>query len=168
MKPITVVTSYSQEPFLEKTLLSLTKSSLVEHILIISQEPIHLKIPRCRFLVSGPPTSIETLSLILNEVQTKYLLLIPGTQQILIEPKKMERILEVTESKKAGLVYSDFFDENKHGKTRHPLIDYKTGSVRDDFDFGAMMLFSVPAIRKALKNMALYPMFNLLASMIFA
>jgi glycosyltransferase involved in cell wall biosynthesis len=69
----------------------------------------------------------------------------------------MERILEVTESKKAGLVYSDFFDENKHGKTRHPLIDYKTGSVRDDFDFGAMMLFSVPAIRKALKKYGFIP-----------
>jgi glycosyltransferase involved in cell wall biosynthesis len=157
MKPITVVTSYSQEPFLQKTLLSLTESSLVEHVSIVSQEPVHLKIPKCYFLTSRPLTSYETLSLILNEVQTKYLLLIPEAQQILIEPKKMERILEVAESEKAGLIYSDFYDESKHGKTLHPLNDYRAGSVRDDFDFGAMMLFSVSAIRKALKKYGYIP-----------
>ena len=32
-------------------------------------------------------------------------------------------------------------------KTLHPLNDYQPGSVRDDFDFGAMILFSVPPSR---------------------
>ena len=38
------------------------------------------------------------------------------------------------------------------GRLIHPLTDYQLGSVRDDFDFGAMILYSVPAIRKALDN----------------
>jgi hypothetical protein len=37
------------------------------------------------------------------------------------------------------------------------LNDYQLGSVRDDFDFGAMMLFSLPAIRKALKTYGAIP-----------
>ena len=80
MKPFTVVTLYSQGLFFEKTLLFLTKSDLVERVVILSQEPVHLKIPRCRVLVSGPLSSYKTLSLILAGIRTKYLLLLPGIQ----------------------------------------------------------------------------------------
>jgi hypothetical protein len=157
MKPFTVVTPHSPGPFFEKTLLPLTKSDLVERVVIVSQEPVHLKIPRCRVLVAGPLPSQETLSLILAGIQTKYLLFLTGSQQISIDPEAMERIVEKAESTKAGLVYSDFYDESEHGKTLHPLNDYQLGSIRDDFDFGAMILFSVPAVRKGLKKYGVIP-----------
>jgi hypothetical protein len=157
MKPLTVVTLHNPGPFFEKTLLPLTKSDLVERVVIVSQEPVHLKIPGCRVLIAGPFLSHETLSLTLARIRTKYLLLLPGSQQISIDPEAMERIVEKAESTKAGLVYSDFYDESEHGKTLHPLNDYQLGSVRDDFDFGAMILFSVPAVRKALKKYGVIP-----------
>jgi Glycosyl transferase family 2 len=152
MKPLTIATPYSPEPSFEKSLLSLTKSDLVERIVIIGQEPVQLKIPKCRVFVTGPFSSQETLSLILGEVRTKYLLLLPGFQQISIEPGALEKFLKKAVSTKAGLVYSDYYDEGRHGKTHHPLCDYQLGSVRDDFDFGAMLLFSVVAIREALRK----------------
>jgi hypothetical protein len=152
MKPLTIVAPHSPEPSFEKTLLSLTKSDLVERIVIISQEPVHLKIPKCRVLTAGPLPSQETLSLILGEVRTKYLLLLPGSQQISIEPEALEKLVGKAASTKAGLVYSDYYDESKNERAFHPLCDYLPGSVRDDFDFGAMLLFSVVAIRKALRK----------------
>jgi len=152
MKPLTIVAPHSQEPSFEKTLLSLTKSDLVEQILIISPEPVHLKIPKCRVLAAGPLPSQETLSLIVGEVRTKYLLLLPGFQQISIESEVLGRFLEKAVSTEAGLAYSDYYDESKRGKTFHPLCDYQPGSVRDDFDFGAMLLFSVVAVREALRK----------------
>jgi len=157
MKPLTVVIPYSPKPFFEKTLLSLTKSALIERVVIASLEPVHFRMDRCHVLVTGPLSPPETLSLILSGIRTKYLLLLPEAQQISIEPKGLERILEKAESTKAGLVYSDFYDENKHSKTLHPLNDYQPGSVRDDFDFGAMILFSVPAVRRALKKYGVIP-----------
>jgi hypothetical protein len=157
MKPFTVVTPHSPGPFFEKTLLPLTKSALVERVVIVSQEPVHFKMDRCRVLVAGPLPSHKTLSLILGGIRTKYFLFLPGSQQISIEPKALERILGVAESTKAGLVYSDFYDGSEQGKTLHPLNDYQPGSLRDDFDFGAMILFSVPAVRKALKKYGAIP-----------
>src|SRR4030043_589344 len=157
MKPLTVVTLHNPGPFFEKPLLPLTKSDLVERVVIVSQEPVHLKIPGCRVLIAGPFLSHETLSLTLSRIRTKYLLLLPGSQQISIDPEAMERIVEKAESTKAGLVYSDFYDESEHGKTLHPLNDYQLGSVRDDFAFGAMMLFSFPAVRKTMKKYCLKP-----------
>jgi hypothetical protein len=152
MKPLTVVISYTPGPFFEKTLLSFTKSDLVERVVTLSQEPVNLKNPKCRVLVGEPLFSQETLSKILEKIRTKYLLLSPMVQQISIASETLERLLEMAESSKAGLVYSDFYDEDESGKTLHPLNDYQPGSVRDDFDFGAMILFSMSAIHKALKK----------------
>jgi 23S rRNA pseudoU1915 N3-methylase RlmH len=120
--------------------------------MILSQDPVHFNMDKCHVLVTGPLPSHKTLSLILDGIRTKYLLLLSETQQISFEPKTMERILEMAESTKAGLVYSDFYGEDKKGEAYHPLNDYQPGSVRDDFDFGVMILFSVSAVRNALKK----------------
>ena len=157
MKPLTVVIPHGSGPLFEKTLLFLTKSDLVERVFILCKESVHLKMDKCRILVGGPLTSHKTLSLILEDIRTEYLLLFPGARRISIEPEGLERILNRAESTKAGLVYSDFYEKSKHRKTLHPLNDYQRGSVRDDFDFGDMILFSVSAIRKALKKYGLIP-----------
>jgi 23S rRNA pseudoU1915 N3-methylase RlmH len=157
MRLFTVAIPYNPEPFFEGTLLSFTKSDLIERVVIVGKEPVNFKNPKCRIFVGEPLSSQETLSKILSEIRTKYLLLSPEAQQISMEPRALERFLETVQSAKAGLVYSDFYDEGKHGKILHPLIDYQLGSVRDDFDFGAMILFSVSAIRKALKKLGDIP-----------
>src|SRR4030043_2431622 len=157
MKPLTIIISYNPSPSFEKTLLCLMKLDLVERVVIVSQEPVHFKLEKCQVFVAGSLTSHETLNPILAEVQTKYFLLLLGSQQISIEPKALEKILAKAESTKAGLVYTDFYDENEHWKTLHPLIDYQPGSVRDDFDFGAMMLFSAAAVREALEKYGAIP-----------
>jgi hypothetical protein len=157
MKPLTIVTPYIPGPFFEKTLPSLTKSDLIGDVVIMSQEPVLLRIPRCHVLVSEYPLSHQTLSLILAGVRTRSLLLLPRAQEISIEPKALERILEKAESTKAGLIYSDFYDENEDGKTLHPLNDYQLGSVRDDFDFGALILLPVSTVRKALRKYSVIP-----------
>jgi hypothetical protein len=157
MKPLTLVTPYNSGPFFEKTLVALAKSALVERIEILSQQPVHLEIPRCHVLVARPLPSHETLRLILDGIRTKYLLLFTGPQQISIEPQALEKFLGAGELMKPGIVYSDFYDESTHRKIFHPLNDYQPGSVRDDFNFGSMVLFSVPAIRRALKKYGLVP-----------
>ena len=116
MNPCTVVLPYIPEPFFKKTLLSFTKTGLVERIVIVRQESVHIKMPGCRVLVSGPLSSGETLSRVLGEIETEYLLLLPGSRQISIEPRALERFLQKAESTKAGMVYSDFYDENEARK----------------------------------------------------
>jgi len=157
MKPFTVVTPYSPRPFFEKTVLSLMKSALVERIVIISREPVHLNMEKYHVLVTGSIFSHETLSQMISGIGTNYFLLLPQAREIAIEPQALGRILKKAESTKAGLVYTDFYDESERGKLLHTLNDYQPGSVRDDFDFGAMILFSASAIRKALEKYGAVP-----------
>lgn len=157
MKPLTVVTPFVPGPSFENLLFSLGKSALVEHIVMVSQEQVCLEMPKLSCLAAGPLTSHKTLNPILSGIQTEYLLLLLETQSISSEPKSLERFLETADATKAGLVYSDFYDQSEHPKSLHPLNDYQPGSVRDDFDFGAMILFSVPAVQKALKKYGVIP-----------
>jgi hypothetical protein len=130
---------------------------LLEQVLIVSRQQVDLKIPESRVLVTGPFQSQKALAYVINEARTKYLLFLTGTREVAIEPGALERLVATAESKKAGVVYSDFYDEGGQGRVLHPLNDYQLGSVRDDFDFGGMVLFSVEAIRKVFEKYGATP-----------
>jgi len=55
----------------------------------------------------------------------------------------LERMVNVLSSTEAVMVYSDFDDLKEGARISHPLTDYQYGSVRDDFDFGAVVMMSV-------------------------
>ncbi len=152
MKPLTAVLSYLPGSFFEKTLLALTKSSLVERVAVANPEPVPLRGVGLRVIPAGPLHASDTLRPLLAEIQTKYFLFFIGSEPIALEPQALERIVEVAESTGAGIVYSDFYDGGKSEKALHPLNDYQDGSVRDDFDFGSMMLFSTQAVQDSLKK----------------
>jgi hypothetical protein len=62
-------------------------------------------------------------------------------------------MMQVCEASGAGMVYSDYY-ENRDGRlSPHPVIDYQEGSLRDDFNFGSLMLFDAPVFRDACASM---------------
>jgi hypothetical protein len=157
MKPLTIIAMYSREPHFEKTLLSLIESGLVEEILIVCPEMMGIKIPQCRILTGATLQSQKILSQVINEANTRYLLFLTGAQLITIDPGALEKLVAVARATKAGIVYSDFYDEGGQGRALHPLSDYQLGSVRDDFDFGGAMVFSTEAVQAALQKYGLIP-----------
>lgn len=50
------------------------------------------------------------------------------------------RMVIVAHDSEANIVYGDYYDATPEGKTIHRTIDYQLGSVRDDFDFGGVLL----------------------------
>jgi hypothetical protein len=61
------------------------------------------------------------------------------------------RLLDAACNSRAAILYSDFSDRQADGTTNlHPLIDYQAGSLRDDFDFGHLVVLS----RKAAAGLA--------------
>ena len=157
MRALTVVAPYSPGYFLERVLPSLAELEPIEQILIVTQEPVQFEAHKVHVLTAAAFPSHETLHLLLDRIRTEYLLFLTSSRHISIKPQDLENVLGAAESTKAGLVYSDFWEESGAGKTIHPLNDYQQGSVRDDFDFGTMMLFSVPAIRRAMEKDGLTP-----------
>ncbi|MDR2533301.1 MAG: glycosyltransferase [Tannerellaceae bacterium] len=65
----------------------------------------------------------------------------------------MERMIDIARSSGAGMVYSDFYERRGNTVSPHPLIDYRKGSLRDDFDFGPMALYTSRAFKQAVELM---------------
>jgi hypothetical protein len=150
MRPITAVLSDWQSPYCESIFRCLTDSPLVESVAAIGPEPFPLKGEKLRILPPGPISSGETLNRILGEARTKYILFLAEAGKTSLEPRALEKLAGAAQAAETGIVYADFYGEGKNGKTPHPLNDYQPGSVRDDFDFGPLVLFSTAAVRKAL------------------
>ena len=57
-----------------------------------------------------------------------------------------EELIKAMEETGAGIVYSDLWRNTDGMAVLHPLCDWQKGSLRDDFDFGEMMLVSRDAV----------------------
>ena len=82
-----------------------------------------------------------------------YLLLATKTTSFSMGQFAVERMMRVAEDTAAGMVYTDY-KEVKEGKaSAHPTIDYHAGSLRDDFNFGPLVLINANALRLAVAEM---------------
>lgn len=59
-----------------------------------------------------------------------------------------ERMMQVAEDTGAVLCYSDHFDPRPA-----PVIDYQIGALRDDFDFGSVLMIRTDALKQAVSEM---------------
>lgn len=88
----------------------------------------------------------------LDRARGDYILLCLPGGEVLPGSRMLERMLQVAEDSAAGIVYSDFRDLDGDQQSDHPLIDYQSGSIRDTFDFGTLVLISRRAIDDTLSK----------------
>lgn len=70
----------------------------------------------------------------------------------------LERFLQLAQDTQAALLYADHFQIIAGQRRRMPLIDCQEGSLRDDFDFGSVLLYRTDALKQAVaQTTADYP-----------
>ena len=100
---------------------------------------------------------IKNLSSFLKTLSHKYLLLINNEGKISYSGLSLRCLLRIAGNKSAGIVYSDFIRQEGNKLVEHPLIDYQQGSIRDDFNFGHLLIFSYRAVQSALQKYGSLP-----------
>ena len=65
----------------------------------------------------------------------------------------LERFLAIAEDSSAAMVYSDHFKEVGGERTFAPVIDCQQGALRDDFDFGSVLVYRTSALKEAVSRM---------------
>ena len=102
--------------------------------------------------------NIRNLSSFLKKISGKYLLVGTCGKVVNCDEQSMRRMMQIAGDTQAGIVYSDFIERKENDLIPHPLIDYQQGSIRDDFNFGHVLLFSMAAIKTALQKYGPLPM----------
>ena len=105
------------------------------------------------FNISPRPSS-QTVKDIASKASGDYALLITKQTDLRWVHYGLERMEQVARDTAAAMVYADHFQLCGDRLTEAPVIDYQSGSLRDDFDFGSVLLVNVPALKEAAAGMA--------------
>ena len=84
---------------------------------------------------------------LLSALRGQNILLNLSGREVSITPEATERLIECARTTGAGMVYSDYLKTmGTDVIVPAPLIDIQAGSLRDDFDFGALVLLTPAGI----------------------
>ena len=127
----------------DKTLIQLRDSKTTQHISLIVTEEFaqNNDIPDfCDIIVSDTPFSSQVLRQVASRADAEYVLLYTKTSPLDLSLYALERFLQCATETNAGMVYSDYYSVRDGVKTKSPVIDYQEGSLRDNFNFGPLIV----------------------------
>ncbi|MDR1370760.1 MAG: glycosyltransferase family 2 protein [Dysgonamonadaceae bacterium] len=126
----------------------------IEDIFVIHHNVPEVVLPEgCRLLTAGKMTQTQTLKKIASLVDTSYTLLYTATLPLQLGAYSIERMLQVIDDTDSGMLYADRYKIKDGTSQPCPVIDYQEGSLRDDFDFGSLLLFRSDALKEAIAEM---------------
>ena len=113
------------------------------HLLVSEKFSQEHEVPHdCSFVVVDSLLSTQSILAIEQDTEADYVLLSLKTTPVKLGLYALDRFLRVACETEAAMVYSDRYDtrEGERSVLSHPTIDYQLGSIRDDFDFGQLLL----------------------------
>ena len=94
-----------------------------------------------------------TIRQVAAAAQSEYTLLYTKSTDLRLVHYALERMVQLAGDTGAALLYADHFREKNGVVEPHPVIDCQLGSVRDDFDFGGLLLVRTDALQTAVAAM---------------
>ena len=92
--------------------------------------------------------STETMLKMAQNATAEYVLFYMKTSPITLGYHALTRLVHVATDTKATLTYANRYSVEAGKVVRHPVIDYQAGSLRDDFDFGSLVLINAKMLRE--------------------
>jgi hypothetical protein len=154
-RKITCFIPYTEKDALECTIASLKRSEIVEQIILAAENDITKEFtdPVISTITTSGFASSESVKMMDKVNRSDYMLVYTKPFPLDAGKPALKRMVQVCESTGAGMVYSDYLEKKQNKFASHPLIDYQEGSLRDDFNFGSVVLYSASAVAEACLEM---------------
>lgn len=136
-----------------QTVGNLEKLSIIDKIYLLTPTPDSETVAPAQLLHTEMLWSSSTMRKLSRYADTDYTLFY--TKPEIMSPGlfALERLLSIADDTGAGMLYSDFYTLKENKYLPHPTIEYRKGSLRDDFDFGPLLLFRTSVLKKAIEEM---------------
>ena len=131
----------------------LSQSSVVDKIYLLANDSSLSPLSPAYVLQSERSGSTGMLRRIAEYASSEYKLIYTRPNRFTLGMGALERWIAIAEDTQAGLLYSDYYTWKNEIRTPHPVIDYQKGSLRDDFDFGSLLLYRSEALKEAVSSM---------------
>jgi len=150
-KTVDVFIACEETAIAEETARQLTKSPVLRSVCMLTDEEKDCG-RWATMTMDGSLRSTATMQRIAERAEAPYVLLLMKPTPYTVGEGMLERMMRVAADASATMVYSDYYERKSvEGKTvteRHPTIDYQKGSIRDDFNFGSIVMLSTKAMKK--------------------
>ena len=139
---------YSDEKTTLVTLKQLKEEPLIGEIYVMMQGKESCPYMGCEVIRVDDFRSSSTVRKIAEKLKASFALLCTAQTPITFGYQAISRMCSVANSVDPALVYADRYVVKNGETVKSPTMDFYYGSVRDDFDFGPVMLFSAPTLQK--------------------
>ena len=149
MKKIDCFIPFAGKEQAEKTVQGLQATGLIGNIRLVTTDPMLEPLPGCEILSVDMPYSSTAMKTIAEKTDAEYTLLYTKETTLELGMFALERMMHIAEDSDAGMVYADHYQIADGKQTNAPVIDYQFGSLRDDFNFGSVLLFNTSKLKEA-------------------
>ena len=111
------------------------------------------EVSRVGLLDAATFKSTASIRRIADMASAPFTLIYTKTTELSFGDFSLERFLSIAEDTSAAMVYADHFNEMDGVRKFAPVIDYQQGSLRDDFDFGSVLIYRTSALKEAVSRM---------------
>lgn len=149
-KQIDCFLPYSTVAMMQSLAAQLHESGVVKNIYTLAADVLPTEaLPQyTHYLQAGSLLSLATMRLISTTATADYALFYLKQGPITLGYHALERMLQVAEETGAAMVYADHYSVEAGKTVKHPVTDYQLGSIRDDFDFGSVVLLKTECLKK--------------------
>lgn len=117
------------------------------HFLVSADFAARHQVPEgCTFVITDRLESSNTIVSIAENTDADYVMICTRHTTIGWGNNTLERFLRVADDTDAVMVYADHYKMVEGKMEKHPVIDYQSGSLRDDFDFGSLWCIKAQAL----------------------
>jgi len=131
------------------TVEALKASPLVTKIYLLATDQEAKSVLGCDLIHVDSLNSSATMKKIAEAADCDLILLYTKFDTLVPGYLALERLARLAADSKAGMLYADSYTVVDGVKSNAPVIDYQFGSLRDDFNFGSMLIFNTVDFKKA-------------------
>ena len=109
-------------------------------------------------LSGGSLHQTQTLRELAEAAASRFILIYTKSLPLEMGMFALDRILAIAEDTAADMLYADHYqlttgEGDQTFRRKHPLIDCQKGALRNDFDFGSVLVFRTSSFRRAVRAM---------------
>ena len=153
MKNINAFIYYAQSEQASKTVAELKQSPLIASIYMVTTNKELQPLDGCELIYVEAFQSTETIKKIARFSTTDYSLIYLKSTALKLGYFALDRMIRIADDSQAGMVYADYYAETNDNIKNSPVIDYQEGSLRDDFNFGSLMIYNSKALKESAQKM---------------
>ncbi len=137
----------------KETVDTLKASHLVNKIYLLTDNDCKDKVEGCEVVSIDSLKSTDTVKKIAAKADARYTLIYTKSAHLRLGYFALDRMIQLAQDSDAGLIYADHYQVTGDDKKNCPLIAYQKGSLRDDFNFGSVLIYKSDDLKGAVSQM---------------